>query len=595
LSPKEFCEWFFFLEMSKQKSLPYPPSFPDEEAFISSLLSLITTHELFQVLVGGVHILEFFTHTPDLYSEVLPLDWREWFSKWEMSDVLDLLLREEIDPGSIQDGWRGGPPPPKSLVQYILLIRRHTLSRISLPQLSTKPLSKRVQMGMSPKKLHEVVSFSQYVDTLTERIKQQTGQPITHIVDFGAGQNYLGRALASEPLNHAVVAVEDREVNIHGGQRMDLLANLSLPEATDSSQENQKKKGSVQYLQHRITSDDVSPLLSRIIHSSPPPNLLLISLHSCGTLLHHGLRALRDPQVAAVALVGCCYNLLTSSLSDPKLGFKPPFLRTSHPRLVSCATAEADEAGFPLSQRLRTYIPESTVDGDASSNTDALKGVRLNITALMMACQAPANWTRQTSEAFFTRHFFRALLQRVFLDKGVLSAASSSAPDRNGDTLTQNGEDTEKSVNQAIIIGSLPPRVYTSFPSYARAALTKILSPTKSASPTPLLPPLRSKLEEVQDTMTESELAQYATEWEARRKDLSIVWALMAVSAQVVESVVVVDRWLWLQEYLQEHSKPGNGENETTEGEAFVQAVWDYGLSPRNLVVVGIKGARSKK
>jgi hypothetical protein len=49
---------------------------------------------------------------------------------------------------------------------------------------------------------------------------------------------------------------------------------------------------------------------------------------------------------------------------------------------------------------------------------------------------------------------------------------------------------------------------------------------------------------------------------------------LMAFSAGVVESMIVVDRWLYLRE----------------EGcEAWVEAVFDYGLSPRNLVVVGVK------
>jgi len=45
-----------------------------------------------------------------------------------------------------------------------------------------------------------------------------------------------------------------------------------------------------------------------------------------------------------------------------------------------------------------------------------------------------------------------------------------------------------------------------------------------------------------------------------------------------VESLIVVDRWLYLKESL------GDG------GDAWVESVFDYKLSPRNLVVVGIKG-----
>ena len=51
----------------------------------------------------------------------------------------------------------------------------------------------------------------------------------------------------------------------------------------------------------------------------------------------------------------------------------------------------------------------------------------------------------------------------------------------------------------------------------------------------------------------------------------------MAFSAGVVESLIVVDRWLFLREH-QELVK-----------DCWVEAVFDYHQSPRNLVVVGIK------
>jgi hypothetical protein len=50
----------------------------------------------------------------------------------------------------------------------------------------------------------------------------------------------------------------------------------------------------------------------------------------------------------------------------------------------------------------------------------------------------------------------------------------------------------------------------------------------------------------------------------------------MAFSAGVIEAAIVVDRWLWLRE--QEQVK-----------EAWAESVFDYAISPRNLVIVGIK------
>ena len=51
----------------------------------------------------------------------------------------------------------------------------------------------------------------------------------------------------------------------------------------------------------------------------------------------------------------------------------------------------------------------------------------------------------------------------------------------------------------------------------------------------------------------------------------------MAFSAGVVESLIVVDRWLFLKEHPD------------TVKDCWVEAVFDYAQSPRNLVVVGVK------
>ena len=54
-----------------------------------------------------------------------------------------------------------------------------------------------------------------------------------------------------------------------------------------------------------------------------------------------------------------------------------------------------------------------------------------------------------------------------------------------------------------------------------------------------------------------------------------MVWSLMAFSAGVIESVIVVDRWLYLREMGC--------------SQAWVEAAFDHGESPRNFVVVGVR------
>jgi len=258
-----------------------------------------------------------------------------------------------------------------------------------------------------------------------------------------------------------------------------------------------------------VQPDDPSPAPSL----TQPKSLLLTSLHSCGNLVHHALSAFRNtPSVRGVALIGCCYNLLTEKHGA---SWKPPFLRAPHPRLISTSTAD-DPHGFPISSHLASL------------------DIQFNITARSMACQAPSNWTPTSSADFFLRHFYRALLQRIFLDKHLITPESTDP----------------------IIIGSLRKSSYNSFFEYFTAAVQKM-----------------GWLEKC--PLTEEEAVQYEQRFEGRRKELEVVWSLMAFSAGVVESVIVVDRWLFLKEMGCRN--------------AWVEAAFEHKESPRNFVVVGVR------
>jgi hypothetical protein len=273
---------------------------------------------------------------------------------------------------------------------------------------------------------------------------------------------------------------------------------------------------------------------------------MVMSLHSCGNLLHHGLRSLvMNQSVKAVAMVGCCYNLMTERLGQPT--YKLPALRFQHPRLEQTSST-CDPHGFPMSNRLATYKHGEGV------------GVRLNITARMMAVQAPLNWTKSDSESFFTRHFYRALLQRLFVDRHMVRQLPVSEQVAGVSPAGGSG------ASEPVIIGSLSKACYESFPTYARAALEKLVDD----------PERGHRFRRCADEITDEELRAYEHRYRPRKHQLSVVWSLMAFSAAVVESAIVVDRWLYLKEQKQVK-------------DCWVQTVFDYAKSPRNLVVVGIK------
>ncbi|MCJ1447255.1 MAG: hypothetical protein MMC23_007766 [Stictis urceolatum] len=277
--------------------------------------------------------------------------------------------------------------------------------------------------------------------------------------------------------------------------------------------------------------------------------ILCISLHSCGNLSHHGIRSLVvNPFVKGVALVGCCYNLVTERLGPPT--YKLPMLRTANKRLDETSSAR-DSQGFPMSEKLASYEHQRG------------KGIRLNITARMMAVQAPQNWSESECQSFFTRHFYRALLQRLFLDRGFIKPLGQA---RSEDAIGGVSPAGFGGGGEPVIIGSLRKSCYVSFTAYVRGAIEKLKNdPTRSAL-----------LRQCMEGLTDDQIAGYELRFRNKRHHLSLIWSLMAFSAMVIESVIVTDRWLFLREQKQVRK-------------CWVQTVFDYKQSPRNLVVVGIK------
>lgn len=679
--------------MKPDKPLPIDDSWQNTEEYVDSLLSFVCTSELFRNLCGGVHVLDFLTRMPDLYSWVLPEDWRAWFDEVEVFDILDLLLREDLDQffceNRTEDArWRTYHAPPKSLVDYVSQIRRHSLRRElrgAAAKQDDEPLPRHIAVGMKSKKVHEVTRFATYVDQLSRTLIGDDISPRSlangaqdtttyscesandrsgmAIVDFGCGQNYLGRTLACPPHDKRVVAIEQRHHNVTGAKGMDVTAGLAKKvkniinkkewkaqlEAERSKQngaqsnvaavvigenatskveiedmenripqlsfevsedENDTKakaknisaqtdkeivtnsvlddkhgnkddlpadRGAIQYVEKELASGDLNDILGPSSAHS-----MVVSIHSCGNLTHHGLRSLTlNPSVQAVALVGCCYNLLTERLGPPT--YKLPSLRISHPRLEATSSA-FDPHGFPMSKKLENFtypiaVPKSAVNGTRKvynlngelQDLDTTgRGVRLNITARMMAVQAPHNWTPKESEDFFTRHYYRALLQKILLDVGVVQMAKASAENDieiAGGTLS--GKDAS---GTPLMIGSLRKACFTSFEAYVKGAIEKLVADPEQGV----------EIEEKTKCLFENDgklVRKYAEDYRYAKKHLSVIWSLMAFSASLVESTILVDRWLWLKE------------QEEVE-DAWVEAVFDYKQSPRNMVVVGIKKDR---
>lgn len=592
--------------MIPSQPLPYPDCWASPEDYVENLLDFVTSSDTFRILCGGVHVLDFFTSEPGLFSAVVPEEWQPWLLQCDPMKLLDILMREDID--SLSD-----PRPPESLSKYIKDIRRFSLGRkYSSKEEKLPKLTWQMSVGMKPKKIHEVRNFAHYVDELASDIKTEFHSDITHFVDFGSGQNYLGRALASAPYNKHIVAVEGRKHNIIGAKELDMIARVAekpkvmrnkklwmqqLDSMTPEDQRDERAlkraakpikaseefvadfrprkdfeaiyhpeegKGFIRYIEGRLESGDLTDVVEQLQSTQLEPTapqtdlrLMAISIHSCGNLSHHGIRSLiLNPAVQAIAIVGCCYNLMTERLGPPT--YKHPYMRPNLQALngrVVRESARQDPHGFPLSDRLCTY--QDT-------------GIRLNITARMMACQAPFNWTEAESDGFFSRHFFRAVLQKIFLDRGVISKvyhSGTEAQDGGPDNYTQSPFNVS---TNPVVLGSLGKSCYKSLHTYVRGAINKLTTSSDHHGQQDIIKARMSNI-------TDEEIAEYERLYGPRKRELSAIWTLMAFSAVVVESLIATDRWL----FLRQHSDLVQ--------DCWVETVFDYRQSPRNLVIVGIK------
>jgi len=138
--------------------LPFSPAFPSEEEYINSLIDFVS-FPLFKTLVGGIHILDFFTNETDLYDSVLDAEWRTFFDTLSMDDILDMVLRKPLETFKNTQGQE----MPQTLLEFIKDVRQHQLQRLVVDETNRSTKAKQPQklkrnlvVGMSDKKAHEV-------------------------------------------------------------------------------------------------------------------------------------------------------------------------------------------------------------------------------------------------------------------------------------------------------------------------------------------------------------------------------------------------------------------------------------------------------
>ncbi|KAK9085830.1 hypothetical protein Sjap_026241 [Stephania japonica] len=272
------------------------------------------------------HVVNFFK---DRLWELIDKEWMECLRKEPVENLLS------IPSGIVQENW------PASLQKFVLTVKSLDLPReqddlrMMLPNLNVTPLSTVLAQGMSLKKKHEVETLSAIVNAVARSAGAQA------IIDVGAGQGYLALVLSfqyqlsvaaidSSSHHGNVTSVRADRIKKHYVAKMHRtgLTHVHVPQtitcnvlSTEMLKDLSSTLSRRDYvdLSDGIRSGLDKPCDGWELNSEEEPScnnrnsgLVLTGLHACGDLSITMLRTFAEcEEIKAVVSVGCCYNLLT--------------------------------------------------------------------------------------------------------------------------------------------------------------------------------------------------------------------------------------------------------------------------------------------
>ncbi|GJC85368.1 protein RRNAD1 [Colletotrichum liriopes] len=457
-----------------------PNLYANVEAYADDLVHFIDT-SLFRQITGDIHVNDALIYNA---WEALPSEWTAWWNsipdhRLAQQDLIDSIEEPNRTSPTKSDIKKDGQPDclrdrPESLAKWLKTLQSVSLPRVQRP--GGKITLPDVLTGrMKTKKIAEVSTAAAYIHSVCQ------ANNITRVIDMGSGQGYLSVSLAFLFPNLQVLAIDGSESQIAASKAS--AASLGIAESR------------IHHMRRYI--DGTAPLAAELAAWAGGENCMLVGLHACGSLSEHMLRYFTTiPFITHLGAVGCCYNHIA-------------------PRSAACPD------GFPVSANMRG------------------RDVMLSATALMTGCQAPNNWERadlgKEESEYSKRRFYRALLEKVFFDKGI-KLNKDNRPVwgvRKGDTA--------------------------SFTKFAHRAV--------------------EFLGIGGDKISDDELTAYEDRYRDYNGKIAILWTLSVLCCKVVESVIALDRYWFLTE--------NGGEN------VDVLPIFDYKISPRNLMLVANKDSGS--
>ncbi|KAK9080727.1 hypothetical protein SSX86_000485 [Deinandra increscens subsp. villosa] len=472
------------------------------------------------------HVVNFFTHI--LWEAVD----EEWIDCLRNEPVESLV---QIPSGFIQENW------PCSLKKFITTLSSLAFPRDQadlkkqLPNMQLALLNNVITQGMNQKKRHEIEALAAVVSSVARDVETNT------VIDLGAGQGYLSQVLSFE-YELSVIAID---ASSHHGR-----ITHERAERIKKHYEAKIRKSSLggkgvtipETVTCRVLSSDMIKTLlnskdaEEHCHNQSANNtcpLLLTGLHACGDLSVTMLRAfLEIKEVKAVVSIGCCYNLLSE---------------------------EEDNAlcGFPISRGVKST------------------GLHLGRNSRDLACQSADRWKVMEKDASlhnFELHAFRAAFQMLLSRYFPESLTGSPTIGRQGKALRRQQQNSK--MNGHI------PTLYS-------ACLATDRLPCKPDSTSGkdehvdkcLLFEKFSKNGLHRLNLNQLRHIDFAGVWKEAEPFVETIgpyWSLRAALGPVLETLILLDRLLFLQE-------------QGGSVEAVMLPIFNPSISPRNIALIAKK------
>ncbi|KAE8652020.1 hypothetical protein Csa_004742 [Cucumis sativus] len=495
----------------------------------------------------------------------------EWMECLRKEPVENLHL---IPSGVVQENW------PDSLKKFIRTSKSLAFQReqadlqMVLPGWCMASLNTVLSQGMNQKKKHEVEVLSAIISLIASDMKSRA------IVDVGAGQGYLAQALSFH-YKHSVLAID--ACSHHGNvtsarsarikkyylsqiRKAGLEAkNLRLPKAMTfhvlsvdalkslanmSLEDDHVEKTSMTGDDQKKINQQDSKCLT-LCNSDEEPSLVLAGLHACGDLSVIILRTFVEcKEVKAVINIGCCYNLLTEYGSNN----------------------EGVQNGFPMSFGVKS------------------SGLSLGKSGRGLACQSAERWRNLENEGGlhnFELHAFRAAFQMVLYKYYPDVVATCPSVGRQGkalrrqkkreDSVSSQCHEDKLEASQSDLIGGLPVNVNAFSHTVSDHGSTPC-EQSKSVDKYPLFEKFcHSGLNRL-GIQSSQDMDCYGI-WMDTDPFTELIgpyWSLRAALGPVLETCILLDRLLFLQE-------------QGGSVEAILLPIFDPSLSPRNVAIIARK------